>query len=835
MKEHFLTSMNPLPIDTILPDLRARFIHQKNIVLSAEPGAGKTTRVPLSLLNEVWIINRKIIMLEPRRLAAIRSAEYMSSILNETPGKSIGYRIRGENKIGPRTRIEVVTEGILTRMIQSDPSLADVGLVIFDEFHERSIHADLGLALTLDVQQQIRNDLRILVMSATLKEASVSTLLNNDPILRCPGRVFPVKTIYRHQQQKGLVEPLIVSTILTAIREEQGDILVFLPGQREIRRTEELLRTKELPAGISLHVLFGDAAPEQQKAALAPAPPGRRKVILSTSIAETSLTIDGVCIVIDSGLVRRSAFDSKRGMSGLVTTPVSISTADQRRGRAGRQQPGVCYRLWTKEEELLLPDYPPAEITIADLSSFTLELYLWGEHDTSRLSFIDTPPEKHLQKSKNLLKLLSAIGEDDALTSHGKILAASGIHPRLSHMIIKGKDLGLGDVACTLAALLEEKDLVKGKDPSDVDVYSRYQMFVNKGSNDGNAIRRITEQINRLRNEHHITTVSDRNAVYQNIGILIALAYPERIAKKKVSSGKYQLMGNTVALLPNNSSLSGEEYLAVAEVDGIGNEVKIFLASPIDEESIVKVFSDRFERQEETLWDEKLNSIISRSVIRFGAITLSEKMSEPDAEKSQEVLYRLIRENGLSFLPWDAASESFRVRSEWIRKNSLVASGWIDLSDRWLLENLEEWLGVYLANVKTKSQIMKLDMPMILKAMFTYENLKTMDALAPTHHIVPTGSKIPIDYTTQQPFLSVRIQEMFGETQTPTVGGGRINVVLHLLSPARRPLAVTQDLPSFWKNSYADVRKEMRGRYPKHYWPEDPLVAEPTKRTKKFM
>lgn len=830
--------MNTLPIEKIVPDLCNAFQQHRNVVLSAEPGAGKTTRVPLAVLNQSWLTAQKIIMLEPRRLAAIRAAEYMAQQLNEKAGETIGYRIRGDNKVSAKTKIEVVTEGVLTRMLQDDPSLPNVGLVIFDEFHERSIHADLGLALTIDVQQQLRDDLRILVMSATLDGVAVASLLGDAPVIQSEGRMFPIETIYLQQPNEGYIEPIVTSTILKALRDTEGDILVFLPGQGEIRRTESMLREKEISSNVKVHLLFGEASPEKQKAALQPAHSGTRKVILSTSVAETSLTIDGVRIVIDAGLARSSSFDPRRGMSGLVTTSVSQAAADQRRGRAGRQQSGVCYRLWTQNEQSLLPKYAQPEILTADLTQFALELAQWGDFHGTHLKFIDPPPVKHLQQAHSLLKNLGAVNEKGKLTNHGKMLTRFGIHPRLSHMLVRGNELGYASLACDVAALLGERDVMRGRNVDDIDLHSRYHAVKAGNVEDRFLLQRIREQSSRLKKllETETSHPKVNNEESNALGILLALAYPERVAKRREGSGdKYQLSGNTIAVLPKNSALSREEFLAIGDVDGMGSEVKIFLASAITKDEIFKIFTDQIETKDEIYWDEEQEGVLSRRVTKFGAIELSHQTIEPVAEKVQEIVCSFIRSVGLHVLPWDTESKLLRTRSEWLRNQKLVNSDWGNVSDDHLLSTLELWLSPYLSGIRKKSQFSKLDMMMIIKSLFTYEQLKELDKLAPTHLTVPTGSQISIDYSNSQPILAVRLQEMFGEIDTPTVAAGKVKVLLHLLSPARRPLAVTQDLPSFWKNAYVQVRKDMRGDYPKHYWPENPLEAEPTKKTKRHI
>ncbi|MDD8018686.1 MAG: ATP-dependent helicase HrpB [Bacteroidota bacterium] len=820
--------MNQLPIDIVLPELRSAFERARNVVLSAEPGAGKTTRVPLSLLNETWLTGKKIIMLEPRRLAAQRASIYMAQQLKESVGSTVGYRIRGDSRIGRQTRIEVVTEGILTRMLQDDASLPGIGIVIFDEFHERSIHADLGLALTLDVQEHLRNDLRILVMSATLDGLSVSALLGNAPVIKSEGRTFPVQTKYISYRVEGSIEPLVVSTILTALREEQGDVLVFLPGQREIRKVQSLLYEKEISPNSVVHSLFGDASSDQQQAALSPASHGKRKIILSTSIAETSLTIDGVRIVIDSGYSRSPKFEPRRGMSGLVTMKVSRASADQRRGRAGRQQPGVCYRLWDENQTVQLSQFAPAEILTADLAPLAMELAQWGDIDGKNLRFLDPLPSAHLQHARELLVSLGAIKENGKLTEHGKEMAMLPVHPRLANMILRGQEIGVGALACDVAALLEERDLLRGTD--DIDLSSRWELLRTGKGSDSFAHQRIVAQTKRLR---QMINTSEKNFKKDSLGILLALAYPERVAKRRSGDGeKYQLAGNAMGVLPKRSMLSREEYLAVGDVDGVGNEVRIFLAAPLTEGEIRKAFADQIITTEEVRWDKKQEAVIARRVTRFGAVELSEQMFEADANIFCSIMIETINAIGLDVLPWNKEVLLLQKRSEWLRLQKIAKPNVPNLSNEHLLSTLDEWLAPYLVGITRQAQLQKLDLTTIIRALFTYEQLRELDQLAPTHLTVPTGSRIPIDYSNAQPVLAVRLQEMFGEVNTPTVAGGKVKVLLHLLSPAHRPLAVTQDLPSFWKNAYVEVRKDMRGQYPKHYWPENPLEAKPTKRVK---
>ncbi len=820
-----------LPVDRVLPDLVSAFEKSPNCILSADPGAGKTTRVPPSLLNSSWLAGKKIIMLEPRRIAARRAAEYIAATLGELAGETVGYRIRGESNVGKTTRIEIVTEGILTRMLQDDSALSGTGLVIFDEFHERSIHADLGLALTLNVQEHLRPELRILVMSATLDLPSLSAILGNASTITSSGRIFPVATHYLEHSRTGDIEPYVVSAIRTAIAQEEGDLLVFLPGQREIRKTESLLAGSSL-RDVVIHSLFGEATAERQQAALAPARSGTRKVILATSIAETSLTIDGVRVVIDSGLARSARFDPRRGMSGLVTTSVSQASADQRRGRAGRQAPGACYRLWAAAEQNSLPVFSQPEILVADLAPMALELARWGTPHGEGLRFIDPPPKAHLSQAQELLFRLGAIDEKRNLTKHGSILAELPLHPRFAHMLVRGKDLGLGALACDVAALLEERDVLRGKPDMDIALHSRWQEVRTRRSGIGGSVDRVRAQAARLRELIHVRDAAGQE---EKLGILLALAYPERVAKRRgPATDTFQLAGGTGAILPKGSALWREAYLAIGDADGAGNDVKVFLAEPLKEADIREAFAGQLTMREDVNWNPREESVTAKSVTCFGALELSAKPFTPTADVLLPLMISGIREMGLNALPWSAGAVALLSRSEWLRSSGIAGAEWPDLSDEVLLATLESWLGPFLDGFSRRAHLARLDMVKILEACFSYDQRRRLDTLAPTHLTVPTGSKIPVEYAPNSPpILAVRLQEMFGQTDTPSVCGGAVKVLLHLLSPARRPLAVTQDLPSFWKNAYPGVRKDMRGRYPKHYWPENPQEAEPTKRTKR--
>ena len=857
-----------LPIENVLPDLLQCLQQQTRAVLSAAPGAGKTTRVPLALLDAPWLAGKQILMLEPRRLAAVRAAQFMAKQLGEAVGERVGYRIRGDSKVSAATRVLVVTEGILTRMLQDDPELRGVGIVLFDEFHERSLHADLGLALTLDVQDNLRDDLRVLVMSATLDGVAVANLLAANgtpaPVIESQGRSFPVSTHYLGRNVNAHLEPQVVNAILRALKEDVGDdaqgsasgagtrrrsdLLVFLPGQREIRRVQQQLQELAL-ADVELHALFGEAAPAQQQAALAPAPADKRKVILATAIAETSLTIDGVRIVIDSGLARVARFDPVRGMSGLVTVNVSQATAEQRRGRAGRQQPGACYRLWPESQQLSLPRFPTPELLSTDLTPFALELAQWGVRDVSTLRLLDAPPAAHLQQARDLLRQLGALDASESLTAHGRALARLPVHPRYAHMLVRGKELGLGlgALACDVAALLEERDILRGHDRSDVDLHTRWLALVHGGAVDRAARDRARQQAKRLRG---LIQVSDEAEHDEQVGTLLALAYPDRIARQRAAHGsanaagaglrksgaerslRYQLASGIGASLPDGSGLSREPFLAVAEVDGVGADAKIFLAAALSAEQLESVFGELIIQRDEVIWDSREQCVLARRRRALGALIFSEQNIEADPAARTEALLEGVRQMGLAVLDWSGAAAQLRARSEWLRLHGHAPTDWPALDDAALLASLADWLAPFVTGLRTKAQLAGVDLLAALKSRFSYSQQQELDRLAPTHLTVPTGSRIALDYIGPQPVLAVRIQEVFGERDTPRIAGGKANVLLHLLAPGRQPLAVTQDLASFWQNAYPDVRKDMRGQYPKHYWPENPLEAEPTRRSK---
>jgi ATP-dependent helicase HrpB len=752
----------------------------------------------------------------------------MAQQLGERVGQTVGYRIRGDAVVSKATRIEVVTEGILTRMLHANPELPGVGLVIFDEFHERSIHADLGLAFALDVQKHLREDLRVLVMSATLDGVAIARLLQGAPVVESAGKMYPVETRYARFASEKPLEVRIADAVARALASEEGDILVFLPGMREIRRVEEKLQGQS-NEDVVVHILHGDLSASVQEAVLTPAPQGKRKVILSTSIAETSLTIDGVRIVVDSGLARTVRFDPRRGMSGLVTIPVSRAVADQRRGRAGRQSVGVCFRLWREEEHVQLPKYPVPEIRVSDLAHAALDLALWGAPMGEGLSFLDPPPAAHLAQAQGVLKALGALTDDGRLTPHGRTMAGLPIHPRLAHMIIRGKKLGRGVAACELAAILEERDLLGGGAKADVDLASRIDAFRRGRGLAVGVHDRIAAQKRRLMD---MVDIEDDREGDSECGILVALAYPERIARKRAArGGSYQLANGTIAVLPHGN-LGREEFLAIADIDVGSGDAKIYLAASIKENELEGAFSEEILNEKEIEWNDVKRQVRARSVRKLGAVVLSEQPLEPTGEEITQALIEGIRRTGLQCLPWEKGSDRFRSRVQWVRRSIKEISEWPDLSDDALRASLENWLAPFLDRMWKLDQLQRLDLVEILRSMFNHQQLRDLDRLAPSQLLVPSGSRIALDYSpTDHPALSVKLQELFGLTETPRVGGGIIPVTIHLLSPAARPLAVTQDLRSFWQNVYPEIRKQLRARYPKHPWPENPMTATPTRRT----
>lgn len=822
-----------LPVDLSLPALKEALSAGTNAVLIAAPGAGKTTRVPLALLNEPWLSGKKIIMLEPRRLAARSAARYMAGMLGEKVGETVGYRVRSDTKAGPGTRIEVVTEGVLTRMLQADPALEEAGLVIFDEFHERSLQADLGLALCLQSQALLRDDLHLLVMSATLEAEPVSALLGDAPVVRSEGRMFPVETVYRPRRAGQFTEDAAAETITEAIRSHEGDILVFLPGMAEIRSVESKLRARQLPDSVSICPLHAGLPPEVQDKALSEAAAGRRKVVLSTSVAETSLTVEGITVVIDSGLMRVSRFSPRTGMSRLETLPESQASADQRRGRAGRLKPGTCYRLWSQEEHSRLPPRTVPEMMEADLAPLLLELAVWGVTGPQQLDWLDAPPPPAVQQARDLLIRLGALDAGGtSITPHGRRMAEYGLHPRLSHMMLRAIPLGLGALACQLAVLLGERDsirLTSGSPNSDVRVILEALRGTGAATADEAVRRRLTEEANRLQRELGVREPADRVDIDES-GLLLAFAYPDRIARQR-DSGKYLLSGGRGARFAEGQPLAREQWVVAADVEDSGTDSRIRLAAPLTLETLTAHFREEMTAKPDIYWDPEAQAVRARMRRCLGAIVVEETpMSSPPSDRLLGALLDGIQNEGLDILPWSRAARQLQERIIFLRRYD---ASWPDFRDEALLDTLQDWLSPYIDGMKSRSDLQRLNLKDVLESLLTWEQRRRLDDSAPTHWTVPSGSRLPIDYSDPEaPSLSVRLQEMFGLPETPRIAGGKVPVTLHLLSPAHRPVQVTRDLASFWSSTYFEVRKDLKGRYPKHYWPDDPLQAPATRRVR---
>ena len=812
----------PLPIDTALPELTAALAGNNASVLVAPPGAGKTTRVPLVLLDEAWAKDRKILVLEPRRLAARAAAARMASTLGEQVGGTVGLRVRFGSKVTRRTRIEVVTEGVFTRLVLDDPSLEGIAAVLFDEFHERSLDADLGLALARDVQQGLRPDLKLLVMSATLDGARVAALLGNAPAVRSEGRAFPVETRYVGRDTRAPIERQISEAVERALRAETGSLLVFLPGAGEIRRTETLLKERLADANVDIVALYGALDAREQDHAISPSPPGRRKVVLATSIAETSLTIEGVRVVIDSGLSRVPRYEPDVGLTRLETVRVSRAAADQRRGRAGRTEPGVCYRLWDEPQTGSLEPFTRPEILSADLSSFVLDLAQWGAADPSKLAFLDAPPNAALSEARALLFELGAIDAEGRITEEGRKLRALPLPPRLARMVVDAAAEGAGELAATIAAVLTERGL-GGDDAALQHRLDQFRRDRSRRADDARAmVKRWTETANATRgNGGH------------SPGSLLALAYPDRIAKNRGGgNGAFLLANGRGGIVDPSSPLAREPFLVVAELTGAAAASRIVLAAAITLAEIEARFAGRIEDRETVNFDVATASLRARRSRRLGALIMAEQTKPVAADAdSARLLAEGIAGLGAHKLPWSKAQLQFRNRVNFLRRAE--GEPWPDVSDDALSRNSAEWLAPFLTGKTALSQIGADDLAAVLDALLPWNLRKRLDAEAPTHFSAPSGSQVPIDYEAEEgPKLAIRVQELFGLGVHPAIAGGRVPLLIELLSPAHRPVQVTRDLPGFWRGSYKDVRTDLRGRYPKHPWPDDPLTAPATRRAK---
>lgn len=820
-----------LPILEIIPDIKKNLVLHNTVILQAPPGAGKSTILPLHLLDEPWLKGKKILMLEPRRLAARAVANRMSSLINEQVGTTVGYRVRFDNKVSKQTRIEVLTEGILTRMLQQDNTLEDVGLVIFDEFHERSLHADLALALCREMQQVIREDLRILIMSATLDGEKLSSLLGNAPVLTSAGRQYPIELFYLPQENisssslnSNVSIPMQTArAIRKALAEHEGDILVFLPGAGEIQRTQELLE-QEL-SGISIQPLFGDLPLHKQQEAILPHPQGKRKVVLSTSIAETSLTIEGIKIVIDSGYCRAPRFDPKTGLTRLDTIRVTQDMATQRAGRAGRTSSGICYRLWNQaSHQHLLPHRNP-EILEADLAPTMIELAQWGIQDLNTLAWLSPPPASAVSQAQRILEELGALNSAK-ITKRGKEMLRLPTHPRIAHLLLEGQEYGLTALATDVSAILEERDPLQKEAGANLTLrIEALRKWRNKEyvSADKNVLERIERLAAQWRK--HFSVSQDNTApVDQEVGKLLAAAYPERIAKQREQSHRYRLSNGKIVKLNEHDPLSHETYLAVAHLDAGTAEGRIYLAAPLSPDDILHLATEK----KVITWDAQNGILVARNEKRIGDIILESKPLKiiPEEERIK-ILCDVVRKEGLTILNLTEQVFDWKARLSSI-KAWRPDEEWPDVSDENLLNTLEEWLAPYITAIKKREEFLKLDLYMILSGLLSYQQTQQLEIIAPSKIKVPSGSMISLAYQSDgsSPVLAVRLQEMFGLMDTPTVNEGRMKVILHLLSPGYKPVQITQDLKSFWKNAYPEVRKELRIRYKRHHWPEDPWTAE---------
>jgi len=859
-----------LPIFSIIPQLRITLQEKQSVIVSSPPGSGKTTVVPLTLLEEKWLSGRSILILEPRRLAARMAARRMAVLLDEPIGQTVGYRVRFDSKVSAATRIEVVTEGILTRRLQSDPELADIGLVIFDEFHERSLHGDLALGLCLDVMKGLRDDLKILIMSATLDVENITGLLGDPGIVRGEGREYPVDIRYREKQvqKRGYaVSPGMfsffqcVTEMKNAIQEaadrEQGDILAFLPGAGEIRQTAAQLSKWAAGAGITLFPLHGNLPKKLQDQAVQPDSYGKRRLVLATSIAETSLTIEGVRIVIDSGWSRMQRFDPNSGLSRLTTERVSKASAQQRCGRAGRMEPGVCYRLWDKSIDQELKPHSRPEILDADLAWFALELAHWGVVDPSHLQWLDLPPAGHYSQAINLLTHLGALDEHGRITPQGKRMAALPAHPRLARMLVAAEEHGGVQKACDLAALITERDIFRaneGTSPTDIEtrlhVLADYRHAGRETTPHPHVDSTSTDHGVTLKklDSHPACAVVDKAArqfrrmlhsskatkTALSVGALLAYAYPDRIAQLRPSShDRYLLTNGRGVCLPEGDHLVNTPYLVAAHLHAGGTDGRMYLAASITEDELFTVFKDSIKKVENVFWDNKLEEVVMSRQERLQQLILtSSPLTHVDPEAIQQAMLEGIHQMGMDSLPWTKEARTLQARILLLREHTPDLA-WPDCSDQAFLKNLADWLAPYLAGITRRRHLAGLDMTAILKSQLDWNLQKQLDEQAPTHIRVPSGTNKRLHYSPDTPpVLAVRLQELFGLPDTPCICRGRVKVMLHLLSPAQRPIQITQDLKGFWNNTYPEVKKELKGRYPKHHWPDDPWSAAPTSHAK---
>ena len=814
-----------LPVEECLPALRQALGGAGSAVLVAPPGAGKTTIVPLRLLEEPWLAEQRILMLEPRRLATRAAARRMASLLGQEPGALVGYTTRDERRVGRGTRVEVVTEGILTRRLQTDPSLPGVGLVVFDELHERNLHADLALALVLDARPALRPDLRVLAMSATLEAARVAALLGDAPLVESEGRAHEVTVRWSPRRPKDRLDGATTAVVRRAVSEEAGDVLVFLPGAADIRRVEAGLRGGALPPDVDVRPLFGALPAADQDAALAPSPPGRRRVVLATDIAETSLTVEGVRIVVDSGEARTPRFDPRSGLTKLRTGPISRASAEQRAGRAARTGPGVAYRMWSKLEHAARRPYAEPEISSVDLAGLALELAVWGA-DPAQLAFLDPPPARALDEARSLLATLGAVDAAGRPTASGRAMADLPLHPRLARMVVGAVDDGLGWTACVVAALLEDRDVLRGRpDELPTDVAERVSMIADQSTRhpqaDSGAVRSATRRAAELARR---AGVARQPVDAGRCGLVLALAYPDRLAQAR-GGARFRLRNGSGAWLPAGDALAGEAFLAIADIDAGRGDGRIRLGAGLDAADVEEA-AGAAEESVTVSWDPARDDLRARVERRVGSLVLATADTPaPPGPVTTRALLGRVRSTRLTALRWTDKARALQQRAAFAR--AVMGDMWPDLSDAALLASVDDWLAPLLAQATSRADVEGIDVAAALRARLGHVLARELDRVAPTSLVVHSGRRVPVDYRDGQPVMAVRVQDLFGSPTHPTVADGKVAVVLHLLSPAGRPVQVTADLPGFWAGTWAEVRKEMAGRYPKHSWPTDPLAARP--------
>ena len=829
--------MQTLPINQVIPEVKEKLQQHQSVVLQAPPGSGKTTVLPLALLNEPWLKGKKIIMLEPRRLAVRTSAQRMAELLGEKVGKRIGYQIKMESVQSHETQILIVTEGILTRKLQHDPSLEDIALIIFDEFHERSLHADLSLALSLESQAILREDLKILIMSATLNTSAISKLLDNAPIIQSEGRTFPVERIYLPTDTAAPTKkelPVFVHRLLhKIIHDEEGNILVFLPGVKEIKAVEKYLKSSK-PKDIYISTLYGNLNKEAQDRAIKSPPAGFRKIVLSTNIAQTSLTIEGIKIVVDAGLQNVSVFNPFSGMNKLESSFISEDSATQRAGRAGRLSPGKAYHLWHRSKILLQHDVP--EILSADLSQMLLELALWGNGSMETLSWMDIPPATSITHATKLLHELGALDTKGDITAHGRAMSRFGLHPRLAHMMLKAQTLGLAYEASLLAVLITEKEIYHNAfGSSDIRERVRVLHDITQKNTVNPQYINLKQCHYLLKNAKRIENIQKETINEEMLAVLLAFAYPDRIAKQRHENLSVYLLSNgKSASLHTADELFHSRFLVISDLDARTKDATIYKAIELTQTQIEEHLNDQIHQYDDVSWDNEQQRVRVRRVKSLGAIPLREtQIMNASNEDVLDVLIEALEELGLEQLHWSKEAKILRQRVNFLNQHNMAFP---DFSDVYLLEHLDVWLAPYLNGLSSLRACQNLDFYNILLGQMSFEQTQTLDRLAPSKLKVASGSHIAIDYSNpDQPILAVRLQEMFGTKSTPSVLGGKVKLMIHLLSPASRPMQVTQDLESFWANTYDEVKKELRGKYKKHYWPDDPLTAVATSKTKKHM